>query len=56
MTSVVPEKSNVKGIKTFFEADGGRKVEMSELKALTREDREELGRLSWEAIEAEQNS
>ena len=36
--------SNVTLIKKFFEA-GGRKVEMSEMKALTPEDRQELASL-----------
>lgn len=38
--------SDVIAIKRFFEADGGRKVEMSEMKALTVEDRAELGPLA----------
>ena len=47
-------KSNVTAIRTFFESEPrGRKVEMPELKALTQEDREELGaackkELGWE--------
>ena len=47
-------KSNVKAIKMFFESGPrGRKVEMPELKALTQEEREELGAecrrtLGWE--------
>ena len=47
-------KSNLTAIRTFFESGPrGRKVEMPELKALTPEDREELGaackkELGWE--------
>ena len=47
-------KSNVKAIKTYFESgSSGRKVEMPELKALTQQEREELGAdcmraLGWE--------
>jgi hypothetical protein len=47
-------KSNLTAIKTYFESGPrGRKVEMPELKALTQEDREELGvacrqELGWE--------
>lgn len=40
------KKSNVALIKNFFESGKhGRKVELSELKALTKESREELGEL-----------
>jgi hypothetical protein len=42
--------SNVTLIKKFFEM-GGRKVEMSEMKALTIDDREELGKLAREALD-----
>ncbi len=47
-------RSNLTAIRAFFEAGPkGRKVEMPELKALTPEDREELGaacrkELDWE--------
>jgi hypothetical protein len=47
-------KRNLSAIKTFFESGPrGRKLEMPELKALTHEDREELGaacrqELRWE--------
>ena len=47
-------KTNVKAIKTYFESgSSGRKVEIPELKALTLEEREELGAecrkaLGWE--------
>jgi len=44
--------SNVKYIKRYFEAGfHGRKVELSELKALSKADREELGPLCAEALE-----
>ena len=46
----MPIVSNVTLIKKFFEL-GGRKVEMAEMKALTAEDREELGRMAREALE-----
>jgi hypothetical protein len=35
----------VKAIKLFFEADGGRKVTVPELKSLTEQDRQELAEL-----------
>lgn len=38
--------ANVTAIKKFFELDGGRKVGMDEMKALSTEDRAELGRLA----------
>lgn len=44
-----PIISNVTLIKKYFEM-GGRKVEMAEMKALTAEDREELGKLAREAL------
>jgi hypothetical protein len=34
---------NVAAIKRYFEADGGKKVTMDEMKALTAADRDELG-------------
>ena len=41
------EKMNrMKAIRTFFESDGGRKVTMDEMKALTSEERKELAELS----------
>jgi len=40
-----PIISNVTLIKKFFEL-GGRKVEMAEMKALSADDREELGKLA----------
>lgn len=39
-------KNNIEAIKTFFEANGGRKVTMDELKALSRAERDELGSLA----------
>jgi len=44
-----PIVSNVTLIKKYFEL-GGRKVEMAEMKALTADDREELGRMAREAL------
>jgi hypothetical protein len=44
-----PITSNVTLIKKFFEL-GGRKVEMAEMKALSADDREELGKLAREAL------
>jgi hypothetical protein len=41
---------NVKHIKMFFELNGGRKVEMAEMKALSTEERAELGQLCAEAL------
>ena len=46
---VTPIVSNVTLIKKFFEL-GGRKVEMAEMKALTADDREELGKMAREAL------
>jgi len=40
-----PIVSNVTLIKKYFEL-GGRKVEMSEMKALSADDREELGKMA----------
>lgn len=36
------QMTNMKAIRTFFEADGGRKMTMDELKALSKEEREYL--------------
>ncbi len=44
--SAVVRMSPVKAIRTFFEADGGRKVNMEELKTLPLEDRRELAALA----------
>lgn len=38
-------ESNVTAIKTFFEADGGRKVSMQEMKDLSADERAQLGDL-----------
>jgi hypothetical protein len=38
--------SKVAAIKRFFEANGGRKIDMAELKALSEESRQELGELA----------
>ena len=42
--------SPLKAIRTFFEADGARKLSLDELKALTSEDRAELGKLAAEKL------
>jgi len=48
------EMGNVTAIKTFFEKGlRGRKVEMSEFKALTKEEREELGQLCRDELTRE---
>ena len=51
----MPEKedmSNVKAIREYFSTGKfGRKVEMSELKELSLEDREELGNLARKELE-----
>jgi hypothetical protein len=41
---------SVAAIKTYFEADGGPKVTMEEMKALTGVERRELGKLACEAM------
>ena len=44
--------SNVKAIKVFFETgEYGRKTDLSELKALSKYDREELGELARAELE-----
>ena len=50
MTEATPIISNVTLIKKYFEL-GGRKVEMAEMKALSADDREELGKLAREALD-----
>jgi len=40
------EMGRIEVIKTFFEKDGGRKVQMAELKALSQDEREELASLA----------
>jgi len=43
--------TKLEAIRKFFsEGPSGRKVEMTELKALSTEEREELGRLALEAL------
>lgn len=42
--------TRVQAIKTFFESDGGRRVSMDEMKALTPEDRKELAELAAEKL------
>jgi uncharacterized protein with von Willebrand factor type A (vWA) domain len=42
--------NNVKDIKIFFESNGGRKVTMDEFKALSKEQRDELGKLAAKAL------
>ena len=49
MTETTPIVSNVTLIKKFFEM-GGRKVEMAEMKALSIDDRNELGKLAAEEL------
>ena len=44
--------TRVQAIKTFFESDGGRKVTMDEIKALTPDDRAELATLAAEKLGA----
>lgn len=48
-TPITPVISNVTLIKKFFE-EGGKKVSMEEMKALTIEDRNELGALIQEEM------
>lgn len=43
----------MKAIRTFFEADGGRKVGMDELKALPKADRDEIAPLCAQALGVE---
>ena len=42
--------TRIKAIKTFFEADGGRKVSMQEMKKLTDDDKNELGQLACKEL------
>jgi len=44
------EVSNVQAIKEFFEANGGRKIGMEEMKALSNNERKELGALAASAL------
>lgn len=45
--------SNVTAIKKFFEKDGGRPVDMKELRALAPADRTELGALAAKELGCE---
>lgn len=45
--------SKIKAIKLFFEADGGRKVTMEELKELNNEERREIGRMCADELGVE---
>jgi len=42
----MPELNNVQAIREYFALNGGREVTLQELKALTAEDRAELGELA----------
>jgi hypothetical protein len=42
--------TNVAAIKLFFESDGGRKVTMEEMKALSVDERAEIGKLCMEEL------
>jgi len=46
----MPELSNVAAIKIFFEQDNGRKVDLQEVKALSGDERLEIGRPCIEAL------
>jgi hypothetical protein len=48
--------TRIKAIKTFFEADGGKKVSMTEFKELTDEDKDELGKLACKELGVELES
>ncbi len=50
---------SIPAIKKYFESNGGRKIQMSEMKELTHEERQELGEMCakelgepFEAVEA----
>ena len=45
--------NRIKAIKTFFEADGGRKLDMNELKALSKDDRIALGNMAAQQLGVE---
>ncbi len=48
------EKLNsISAIKKFFESSGGRKVEMSEFRALSMQERHELAKMCCAALGAE---
>lgn len=42
--------NNLQAIRAFFESDGGRKITMDEMKALSMEDKKELGALCAEKL------
>ena len=42
--------TGIKAIRTYFELDGGRKITMTEMKDLSKEERAELGKLACEAL------
>lgn len=42
--------TNLAAMKKYFEMDGGRKLDIKEVKALSAEEREELGKLCCEAL------
>lgn len=50
-TPIVQPLANVTAIKKFFELDGGRKVSMDEMKALSADERAELGKLCAEELQ-----
>lgn len=52
----IESMGNVKAIKSFFESDGGRTVTMAEMKALSTEDRVELGALCRDELRAQDAS
>ena len=43
----------IEAIKTFFESNGGRKIQMAELKALSQAEREELATLAAKELGVE---
>ena len=50
----IENMGNVKAIKFFFEQDGGRTVTMAEMKALSTEDRVELGALCRDELRGQE--
>lgn len=50
---VVELTTTIVAIKRFFESDGGRKIEMKELQALSGEERQELGKLAAVELDVE---
>jgi hypothetical protein len=54
MSEVIMQTSttnNVSAIKKFFELDGGRKISMDELKAMSIEERHEIGQMAGRELE-----